>query len=257
MFYLKQFAEIWLLPPNNSFLLCLIGLLLWKYRWPVLGQTIVVTSVAFLWLMSTPFVAQQLLDRLQNKYQPLLPSQLKIDKDAAIVVLEGGLNTQTPEYGNVATVSEGTLTRIRYAAFLHAKTKAPILVSGNDPTHLSMNQADFMADSLKTYFNTPTQWKEASGYNTAQEGILSAAILKKDGVKKIYLVTHALHMPRSVYAFQNKGLEIIPAPTGYRDIGRNLGKLSNYIPSVDALSASYAALHEYIGILWYSLYYRF
>lgn len=256
LFYIDHFMETWLLPPGCNLLLALIGFLLWRLRWPKIGKSLMIISLLSLWLLSTPLIAQQMINYLQYQYPNLSPQQLASDKSAAIVILEASLNLETPEYGT-PTVSDATLTRIRYAAFLHKKMQTPILVSGNDPAHLSINQADYMAKALKDYFGVPTQWKEPSGFNTAQEGILSAEMLKKSGVKKIYLVTHALHMPRAVYAFQHKGLEIIPAPTGYKSFESSLGRLSALLPSMEGLDYSSAALREYIGLCWYHLYYRF
>ena len=253
LFYLDHFIATFLLPPGCNLLLIIIGYLLLSYH-AKYGRIILATGVITLWLFCTPFISQLLLAGLQNQYPALNPNKLANDKSAAIVVLEGGLNTLTPEYGS-PTVSESTLSRIRYAAFLHQKTHAPIMVSGNDPSS-PLNQTDYMVNALRDYFNTPVKWREDRGYNTAQEGIYAAEILKNAGIKKIYLVTSSLHIPRSVYAFNNKGLTIIPSPTGYWSTDSSLGKLSLLFPTVDALDITVAALHEYIGMLWYKLIYR-
>lgn len=255
VFYLNHFVEVWLLPPGSNLILVCIGLLLWRSS-PKLAKSVVAFSVLTLWLFSTPLVTSYLINHLQYRYPTLAPTALLADKDAAIVVLEASLNMTTPEYGQ-PTVSEGTLSRLRYAAFLHRKTGARILVSGNDPGNPTINQADYMAKALHDYFNVPTEWKEDKGYNTAQEGIHSTDILKQAGVKKLYLVTHASHMPRAVYAFKGRGIEVIAAPTAYKAFEHSLGKLSNFLPAMDALSVSQMALREYIGLLWYKLYYRF
>lgn len=255
IFYIDHFMQTWLLPPGCVIAVLVLAILITRFK-PMLGKWLVIISLLSLWLTSTPIIAQHLIDKLQYQYPPLAPEKLKADNNAAIVVLEAGINMDTPEYGK-PIVSEGTLTRIRYAAFLYQKTKIPVLVSGNDPTNPSINQADYMAESLKEFFNVPTKWKDDKGYNTAQEGIISSEILKKDGIKKIYLVTKAMHMPRSVNAFKNKGLEIIPAPTSYISIESNLGSISGLLPSADAMFVSATALREYIGILWYKIYYKF
>lgn len=250
LFYFNHIMQAFLLPPGCIIFLGLLGLLLYRVR---LGKVLTLSSFFILWLVSTPIVAQKLIDGLQNKYPPLLPNQLKMDKNAAIVVLEAGL-TYAPEYEK-PIVTEATLSRIRYAAFLYRKTEAPILVSGNDPSS-SINQADFMADALKEYFNVPTKWKEDRGYNTALEGIYSAEILKKAGIEKIYLVTSAYHMPRSMYSFKNRGFEVIPSPTGRWTID-SFGTFSSFLPSLEAMEMSFTALHEYVGLVWYKTIYHF
>lgn len=249
LFYIDRLIEIWLLPPGVNLLLMMIAFFLMRF-WPKVGKTLLVLSFISLWLLSTPLVSQYLMDKLQYQYQALSPNKLIGDKNSAIVVLEAGVNLSTPEYEKPA-VSARTLSRLRYAAFLHQKTGIPILVSGNDPSHISINQADVMADALKAYFNVPTQWKEDGGYSTAREAILSIKMLKKEGITKIYLVTDAMHMPRSVYAFQNKGMEIIPAPTSFLSYDYPLGTISAYLPTINTLSASSIVIREHIGIAWY------
>lgn len=253
LFYFTQFIQTLLLPPGSNFILALIGLLVWRYK-PFIGKILISIAFLSLWLLSTPFIAHQLIDGLQYQYPALSPGQLKEDKSASIVVLEAGLNLQSPEYDMIPLVSEATLTRLRYGAFLYQKTKAPILVSGNNPIYPSINQTDYMASALKEYFGVPTKWREDRGYNTALEGIFSTEILKKAGIKKIYLVTSAYHMPRSVHAFQNKGLIVIPAPTGFMSSDTTL-IVTALLPSTKELSVSVIALHEYIGLIWYKIYY--
>lgn len=257
LFYIDHFIQLGLLPPGNVLLLGLLGIILWRVS-PRVGKFFLGTAFLGLWLFSTPVIAQAILESLQSRYAPISVNELKSDISghSAIVVLEAGLNYATPEYGKI-TVSQTTLARIRYAAFLYQKTHIPILVSGSDPSQPNINQADYMADSLKDYFGVPTRWKEASGFNTAQEAILSAEILKKAGVDKVYLVTSAFHMPRAVNAFSHRGLIIIPAPTGFIHFENNLGTLSNFLPSIDALAASNFALREYIGMVWYKIHYLF
>ncbi len=254
IYYIDHVIQI-LFPPGCNILIGLIGLLLWRNK-PTLGKVLVVFSFVSLWLISTPLVAQYLVDKLQYRTPTLSLEKISDNKNtSAIVVLEAGLNTLTPEYGE-PTVSDTTLTRIRYAAFLYHKTGIPILVSGNDPMQPTINQANYMAKALHNYFDVPTRWKEDRGVNTAQEGLLVTEMLKKDGVTTIYLVTHAMHMPRAMFAFKSKAFTIIPAPTGYYAISNTLGIFSLLLPSTEALRLSTSAFHEYIGIMWYLIHYR-
>lgn len=252
IFYFNHFFQILITPPGLNLVLALIGILLMHYSIR-LGKIVIAISLAVLWLLSTPFISQKLIDRLQYQFPTLSYSQLnKNDSSSAIVVLDAGVNTLTPEY-STPMVSESTLERLRYAAFLYKKTNIPVLVSGYYPIDPQINETNQMAKAMEEYFGVPTRWKEDRGDTTAHEGVFATEMLKKSGITKIYLVTKALHMPRSVYAFQNKGLIIIPAPTGYVLVPQHLGKISYLLPTMDALRVSSSALHEYIGILWYRL----
>lgn len=250
MYYLNHFFAVWLTPPGCFLLLTALGILLWRYR-PGWGKFFIASSFFGLWLLSMPMIAQQLINGLQYQYPTLSPNDLRpTHESAAIVVLDAGINSLTPEYGR-PNVSNATLDRLQYAAFLHKKMRLPILVSGNYPMTPNINDAEEMAKGLYDYFGVRARWLEDKGVNTAEEGIFVSAILKKAGVNKIYLVTHAYHMPRSIYAFQNQGLEVIPAPTHYILFNYHLKKLSAPLPSMEALHGSSQALHEYIGMIWY------
>ena len=85
--------------------------------------------------------------------------------------------------------------------------------------------------------------------NTMENAAYSAQVLQEAGIRKIYLVTHAWHMPRAVLAFEKAGLEVIPAPTAF--VSRSDGQLQDFLPSASALQLTYYAIHEWLGILWY------
>ena len=70
-------------------------------------------------------------------------------------------------------------------------------------------------------------------------------------MSRVYLVTSAFHMPRALASFRAKGLTVIPAPTGIAPpVKLHLG---DFIPRASSLLASYLALHEWGGRLWYDV----
>jgi uncharacterized SAM-binding protein YcdF (DUF218 family) len=71
------------------------------------------------------------------------------------------------------------------------------------------------------------------------------------GGDRFYLVTSAVHMPRSVALFRNQGLDPIPAPGQYWYKPMPDSPLIRFFPSSSAVRASNASVHEYLGILWY------
>ena len=79
-------------------------------------------------------------------------------------------------------------------------------------------------------------------------------MLRAEGIKTIYLVTHAAHMLRSQEAFEQAGLAVVPAATVFTasDPGLSLRAL---VPRATTLARSSYALHELIGRLWYRLAY--
>jgi uncharacterized SAM-binding protein YcdF (DUF218 family) len=93
------------------------------------------------------------------------------------------------------------------------------------------------------------RWTEDASDNTWENAVETRKVLNQAGIRKIYLVTHAWHMRRSVLAFERAGFEVVPAPTAYTTRYRT--SLFSFVPSAGALLDSRIFLHEGIGILWY------
>ena len=233
-----------LLPPLNLILLGAMGVLLLKRR-PRTGKILVVSARALLYLLSTPFVAETALQKLET-----LPALKPFDSVQAIVVLGAGTYFNAPEYeGN--TVNRLGLERIRYAARLHRLTRKPILTTGGAPLGSSSSEAAQMKDVLEKEFRVPVKWIEEASGNTRDNAYKSFAMLKKDGVSRIALVTHAWHMPRATREFEQAGFKVIPAATAYTT--RYKTDLFAFIPTAGALQKSSFFFHEVIGMIWYWL----
>ena len=61
----RLLLKFWLLPPTINILLVLVGLLLLSRR-KVLGLLLIISSLSSLWLISTPYIANQMLFSLEN-----------------------------------------------------------------------------------------------------------------------------------------------------------------------------------------------
>ncbi|HCA26807.1 MAG TPA: hypothetical protein DEP05_04065 [Betaproteobacteria bacterium] len=234
-----------LLPPLNLILLGGAGLLLLGKR-PRLGKSMAWAALLLLYLLSTPWVANHLLMRMETPPVVLQPGV------GAIVVLGGGRYLNAPEYGG-DTVSQATLVRLRYAARLYRLTHKPILVSGGKPDGGRQSEAALMAETLTQDFHVPVRWIEGDSNNTAENAADSARLLRRAGIDRIYLVTHAWHMPRAKMAFTHAGMRVVPAATGYT--GTHPFSPLMLLPDAGALGNSAIAFHEVIGWAWYALKY--
>lgn len=243
---LTQIVSALLLPPLNLLLLFTLGFLLWHKR-PVIARVLVALSLLLLWVLSTPFFAEALLHGLEG--DPYVTDTRKPLADA-IVVLGGGTYFHAPEYGG-DTVSSETLERLRFAAKLQRETNKPLLVTGGTPAGNHVSEAEQMKQVLEQEFKVPVQWVEGASDNTEQNARYSREILKQAGIDRIYLVTHASHMPRAVLSFQRAGFQVVPAPTAYTT--RYQTDVLAFIPNAKALRASRTFLHELIGLFWYQL----
>jgi uncharacterized SAM-binding protein YcdF (DUF218 family) len=219
-----------------------LGLTMLRRR---LGSALLISGVAALYLLATPFVGARLL-RLAEAPLDAAPSAVA-QSPQAIVVLSAGAYRQAPEYEG-DTVDALTLERIRYGARLHRRTGLPILVTGGRPRNAAQPIAESMRRALVEDFGVPVRWVEGRARTTYENAEQSAAMLQAEGIDTIYLVTHAVHMPRSQEAFERARLSVVPAATVFTSIDVSLRDL---VPRATTLAHSSYALHELIGRLWY------
>lgn len=239
-----------LVPPVSLLMLALAGYLIARPR-PRLGRAISRTALLALLIISTKAGAWLLVAPLENLEPPLLNSRQSGAQ--AIVVLSAGTLYNNPEYANQSIPDYIALGRIRYAAKLYRDTALPILVSGGlgDAANHQDSLALEMARVLEYEFAIPVRWQEDQSRTTRENAEYSARLLAANGIQHILLVTDAMHMRRSQFAFKQAGLQVTSAPTLFfsRD---QLGILS-LLPSAEGLRRSHYAVHEWLGLLWYQL----
>ena len=241
-FYAAKLASILVLPP---LVLLWPPLLAWTLKKTRLAVRLSGLSLGLFALLSLPIVGGWSLQGLE--IAPALDLQNPPKADA-IVVLGGGRRISSPEYGD-DSVNAFTLERLRYAALLYRTTGRPILVTGGAPGGGCTPEGELMSKALNQDFMIPVQWAENLALTTWDNARYSAEILKKAGIQRIYLVSHAWHLRRAVPLFEREGLEVIPAGTGFSSSDSN--DISDWIPSTRAYMETYLALHEWLGILWY------
>jgi len=239
--------KVLVLPPLSLFLLAALGLLVARRR-RKLGLFITGGAACLLVLLTIPFVSAGLLISLQTA--PALPPEGPYPDAQAIVVLGADVNPRAPEYGG-ATVGSLSMERLRYAARLARATGLPLLTTGGSLMEGTPAVAELMARVLEDELATPVRWTEIGSRTTRQNADFTAGMLAGEGVRRVFLVTHAWHMPRARAAFESAGLEVVPAPTGFR-IWPDLVPRS-FLPSARSMRQSYFAFHEWIGRLWYAL----
>ncbi|MGC3872863.1 YdcF family protein [Halomonas sp. GXIMD04776] len=234
-----------LLPPLINALLMLAGLLLWKSH-RVLGTCLVILGLVSLLTLSLPWVSYWLRKGLEP-YAP--PSSIMQEKAEAIVILGGGRDYGTPEFGWGDAPDNATWRRLGYGAWLARETRLPILVSGGLGHEEHLAEATLMARALQQAFGLEASWVEDRSRTTAENAEFSTAILDRAGIATILLVSQAWHLPRAVPEFERAGLEVIPAPTEFAS--RPPDGLIAWIPRAYHLRQSTQALHEWLGRLAY------
>lgn len=242
---LTKLVSAFLLPPLNVLMLLFGGVVLLK-RHPRLGRAVIFGTCVVLYAASTPVLVSAVRRQFET-IPPLDPSAALPPADA-IVVLSGGVYRNAPEYGG-DTISGHVLERLRYTARLYRLTGKPVLVSGGSWRAGVRPESQAIKESLEQDFHVPVRWLEDQSRNTQENARLSAALLHQQGIRKIYLVTHALHMPRAREAFERAGFQVTPAPTIFAS--RECLSVLHFLPHSSTLETSTILLHEWIGRVWY------
>ena len=243
--FVTNFIAAFLLPPFSLLLILALGIFLLSPRRKY-AKPLILAAFSLLWLASTPYFAESGLHLLETRTAAL---EKPLQNANAIVILGGGTYFHAPEYAGQDTIGEAALVRLRYGAKLQRETGKPILVTGGKPLGNSVSEAQQMRASLEQDFQVPVRWTEDQSDNTFENARYSFQTLQKAGIKKIYLVTHAWHMPRSADVFRRAGFEVVEAPTAFTTRYRT--DLFAFLPNAGSLHDSQIFAHEVIGLLWY------
>lgn len=242
--------DVLLYPPAINIILFIASIILIRVRW--LAFSLFTVSIITLTLASMPIVSHALVKSLYQ-HPPIPPEELSNYHDAgAIIVLGGGFWPNAVEFGG-HSLRGSALMRTRYAAFIAKRTGLPVIVSSGDTLNTGISEAPAMLKTLKEEFDIDNVWMESGSKNTFENAKLSIEILRKKGIKRVFLVTSHYHMTRSVKVFEQLGYHVIAAPVGVRQDEETT--LRHYIPRAGSMKMTRAALHEYLGMLWYQLRY--
>jgi uncharacterized SAM-binding protein YcdF (DUF218 family) len=226
------------IPPTSLAYLALLGLLLARRRRGRTGMAVSLAALAGVLALGMPVTSRALLVSLEggDAPPPAEPPQ-------AVVILSADAD-RTP---NGLEPDSLTLQRLLAGARLWQRTHLPVLVSGGPLRPGDTPVAAVMARTLERDFHVPVRWIEGRSETTWENAANSAAILLPEGVRSVYLVTHAWHERRSVLAFRHFGLvpTVASVPADIVTI--------NFVPTAAGWVRSFYALHEWIGLGIYSV----
>lgn len=203
-----------------------------------------VLSVSWLWTWSTPAASTRLRAHMESTFPPRHTAS--IEAAEAIVVLGGAISPahmdrQVPQLTSAAD-------RLLEAARLYAAGKAPLLVlsGGKDPRN-DGSEAEAMRTLLGSWGVPPAAMLlEDRSHTTAENAACSSELLHARGIRKILLVTSAMHMGRARSLFEAAGLQVTAVGADYHRHVAPEG-LGAWVPNTEALDVSARALKEWIG----------
>lgn len=238
--------------------LCLLlvpcGLILMRWHWRRLGRCLVAAGLGWLLLWSLPVASFWLRASLERQVSQR--SAADYPEVAAIVALGGGVQGSVAGWRNGPDLSSAA-DRIWFAAQLYHAGRAPlvILVGGTAVDSGSTEpEAQAMAAFIEA-LGVPASalLLETRSRNTWENAVYSKKLLDERHIRKVLLVTSAMHMPRAIALFEKQRIAIIPAPTDFEATPPEGSWLLRWLPDAGALAGSTRALKEYLGLWVYRM----
>ncbi|KAA0257368.1 YdcF family protein [Deferribacter autotrophicus] len=214
-----------------------------------------IISIFTIYLLSIEPTKDFLLLPLENSYPPLNFNTIK--NADIIIVLGGGSYDRSPDEHFHASVKPDPFKRLIYAYYIHKTTNLPILVSGGRvfKSERIESEANAMKRVLiKLGVSEFMIFTDTKSKNTYENAFFCKKIMSKLKIKNAILVTSAYHMKRAVLSFKKVNVKVIPAPTDYKT-DRTGYNFDSFMPKMSYLYDTWCALHEYIGLIYYSFKY--
>ncbi|MFO7882490.1 MAG: YdcF family protein [Kosmotogaceae bacterium] len=253
MFYFQKILGILLSPPGILVVLYLIisVIVIRKAVSPMFkrtGYALLLVSL-FFYLLSSGLGARLYLRPFEMKYSRPA-GEINVD----VIAIFGGGTVQTP-YGE--QTSQSTLNRLVEGYDVYKETGNKLIVTGGKPLgREAVSEGQVMKDILVSWgVNESDIIVDRNARNTKENALFVSEICKEKNWKDVLLVTSAVHMHRSVTSLEKFSLNVYTWPADYLYDTISLSWI-DFLPTRDALKANLAAIHEFIGNIWYRIYDR-
>jgi uncharacterized SAM-binding protein YcdF (DUF218 family) len=235
------------LPPAAPLLLALLGLAVACTRRKGVGLAIAFIGIASAAVLSTHGAGLWLARTILPQVAVAAPEQLRDVQ--AIVVLGGGVRPEAPEFG-APQASESTLGRVRYGAWLARRSAKPVAFAGGVGWAAAgtdtVSEGTVARRLLQQDYGITPRWVDDQSRDTGENARRMAEVMRKDGVRRIALVTDSWHLPRATLHFQQAGFEVVPAPTNIPAWRER--PVLEWMPSAHGVWLSRAILREWLAL---------
>jgi len=206
-------------------------------------------ALGLLWILSTPFVSDLLLEPLEVDPVPLSP-----DATYSTVVVLGGMTNSYMSRGEVPELT-AAVDRLLNGVDLVQKGRAPKLLftgGSGDLLGQDVSEGQLIGEYLQNLLPADQFMVETKSRNTWENALYSRPLLENPTRDNpAILVTSAFHMRRSIGCFQKAGIPVVPYPVDYRQL--KLRGFYNFLPDEEALENSAIVAKELLGLLVYNL----
>lgn len=251
---LRPVLNALLLPPGLWLPLLALA---WALRRRRAATAAFVVSGLGLWLSLCGGTARWLQDHwLRPPPPPSLQRLAALRAEAArlptvILVLGAGRRERAADTGRGSLSPNGQL-RLDHGLWLAARTGLPLAYAGGVgwAERGRLSEAEVAAQVVQER-GAVLRWQEGRSRDTAGNAREILPRLQAAGIRRVLLVTQAVHMPRALRWFQAeavpRGIDILPAATDYLDVAEE-GLLA-WLPSGEGAHRVHQAVHEIVG-LW-------
>ena len=197
-------------PLYASLLLAACGLLAAALRFRRTGGALVAIALSWSLLWSVPAISDGLRGTLEQQHR-LVPEE-SLPRVDAIVVLGGA-----SRYGwlDRERIDPWELRSSRLAAGARAwlSGRAPVVILSGGRGAEGDSEAMRMKSAIER-LGVPASALvlEEHSRNTRDNAFNTARMARTQGVRRILLVTSAIHMPRAALLFRRAGLDVTPVP---------------------------------------------
>ncbi|HAD81721.1 MAG: hypothetical protein A2509_07165 [Candidatus Edwardsbacteria bacterium RIFOXYD12_FULL_50_11] len=247
MFIFKKIISGIIMPLPVAMLLLAAGILLiWPLKKKRAGWIVAAVSFLSLLLLGYGIIGDMMLSDLENRY----PAPVGIETHAGVkwvVVLGGGMNSD-PRLPVTSQLSNSSAVRTIEGIRIHRLLKGSRLLFSGGPVFNPVPEGQGMAQ-LALALGVPRgeMMTEILSRDTEEQARLIKGLV---GADSVFLVTSAVHLPRSMALFRRSGVACIAAPTDFlykKELQFNPSRL---FPGYGGFRKAEAGWHEYMGTLY-------
>lgn len=262
---LNRFIHI-IIDPLILFLLFFIAGIFFRYK----GERkkfkvlLMISGVWFL-IISTPFIPEMLLERLESQYRPVSIEVIQTSEKPVEILILGGGHKNDLSIPPVSRLSDESLARLIEGVRIHKiNSEMKLVLSGTDSGGKT-TQADMLykaalelgvnRNNLVKHGDPIDTWDEIGTY---RDRMLNWEIGIVEKPNTVIIVTSASHMPRATKMAKNQlppDLNIISSPTDYqvKSDENEQFDYSQVLPSINNMAKMKTAMREYAGLAEYYL----
>lgn len=241
----RHTLEALLQPLCLSLIILAFALLSLFWKGDSAGVRLAMLLAFFLLLIpSLGWLPARMVSSLEQQYPAVSKTQ---DDIHWVVVLSGGQSAAMPKDGQTPLFSSSIRRLLEAVRLYRELPKARLLLSGGAYAEKT-TEAEHMA-SLARFFGVPAEdiVLETDSLNTASQAVEIKKIL---GNAPFYLVSSAMHLPRSMKLFKKQQLRPLPAACDFVLYWQDERWQKYYFPNARNLVFFNQAMHEYLGMLW-------